>query len=321
MRTAFVGSSTLRVSQLGLGTMSWGGRTTASEASDMLKAFAHAGGTLIDTAAAYGNGDVESLLGRLMRQDVPRRELVLATKSGFVVKRDQRVVDNSRSTLLKDLEGSLDRLGTDHVDLWQVHAWGEEPLEETLSALDEAVSRGMAAHVGVSNFVGWQVAEAETWQRARGNTPLISAQGEYSMLARSAELELLPCLNQLQVGFFAWSALGRGVLSGKYANSIPAGSRGDDSSLAWFVEQYADEGSRRIVEALMVAARGLGLTAAQVALSWLCDSPHVTSALIGPRNLDQLQPLLSIDDIVLPEPIISALDDVTGGPRIYRLES
>ena len=319
MRTARVGNTDLEVSRLGLGTMSWGAATTVSDAVLMLKTFVDHGGNLIDTAAAYGFGEVESLIGRLLSRTVKRTELVISTKSGFVLRNGQRVVDNSRTTLLADLEGSLKRLGTDYVDLWQVHAWGEEPLEETLSAIDEAVAGGMARCAGVSNFVGWQVGAAATWQRALRRTPIVSVQAEYSLLARRAELELLPCVSALRLGFFPWSALGRGVLTGKYSKGVPEGSRGDDSSLAWFVEQYFDEGSRRIVDAVITAAHGLALTPAQVALMWVRDAPSVTAPLIGPRDIGQLLPLLSIDDISLPDPITSALDDVSGGPHASRV--
>ena len=146
----------------------------------------------------------------------------------------------------------------------------------------------------------------------------MSAQAEYSLLARRAELELLPCVIDLGLGFFPWSGLGRGVLTGKYADAVPPGSRGDDPSMAWFVEQYFDEGSRRIVQAVVTAAQGLGLTPAQVALMWVRDAPGVTAPLVGPRSLSQLQELLDIDDMALPEPITSALDDVSGGANQYR---
>jgi len=315
MRTVPVGESDLVVSRVGLGTMSWGTGTPITEVVSMLKAFIDDGGNLIDTAAAYGFGEVESLIGRLLTRTINRNSLVISTKSGFVLRGGERVIDNSRTTLLADLEGSLRRLGTDWVDLWQVHAWGDTPLEETLSAADEAVARGMARHVGVSNFVGWQVAEAETWQRAHARTPIVSAQAEYSLLARRAELELLPCLTDLGMGFFPWSGLGRGVLTGKYVGAVPPGSRGDDPSMSWFVEQYFDEGSRHIVQAVVTAAQGLGLTPAQVALIWVRDAPGVTAPLVGPRSLAQLEELLDVDDTVLPVPIVSALDDVSGGPN------
>jgi aryl-alcohol dehydrogenase-like predicted oxidoreductase len=313
MRTAHVGGSDLTVSRLGLGTMSWGAGTPVSEVVPMLKTFIAAGGNLIDTAAAYGFGEVESLIGRLLAHTVSRADLVIATKSGFVLRGGQRVIDNSRATLLADLAGSLRRLGTDYVDLWQVHAWGATPLEETLSAADQAVARGMARQVGVSNFVGWQVAQAATWQAARRAAPVVSAQAEYSLLARRAELELIPCLADLGLGFFPWSSLGRGVLTGKYARVVPPGSRGDDPAMAWFVEQYFDPESAGIVQGVITAAQGLELTPAQVALAWVRDAPGVTAPLVGPRTAAHLAELLRTDAIDLPDAITAALDDVSGG--------
>ena len=313
MREARVGRSDLYVSRLGLGTMSWGSGTPVAEAVGMLKAFMDAGGNLVDTAAAYGFGEVESLIGRLLQRTVKRADLVLSTKSGFVLRDGERLIDNSPATLLADLTASLRRLGTEWVDLWQIHAWGDCALDETLAAADTAVAKGMARYVGVSNFVGWQVAAAETWQRARGRTPLVSAQAEYSLLARRAELELIPAVRYLNLGFFPWSSLGRGVLTGKYATTVPPKSRGDDPALAWFVEQYFDAESRRIVQAVMTAADGLGLLPVQVALAWVRDAPGVTAPLVGPRTLDQLLPLLAADRITLPAPITAALDDVSGG--------
>ena len=319
MQFAQVGTSDLTVSRIGLGTMSWGAATTVNEAVTMLKTFVEYGGTLIDTAAAYGLGQVESLIGRILARTVQRSDLVISTKSGFVMRGGERVVDNTRTTLLADLAGSLKRLGTDHVDLWQVHAWSDDPLDETLEAADEAVRRGMARQVGVSNFVGWQVAKAATWQRALRRTPVVSAQAEYSLLARRAELELIPCLEDLHLGFFPWSGLGRGVLTGKYLDTIPRGSRGDDPAMSWFVEQFFDEGSRRIVQAVRTAADGLALTPAQVALMWVRDAPGVTAPLIGPRTVDQLLPLLAVSDSTLPDPITQALDDVSGGTNQGRV--
>ncbi|MDR0285039.1 MAG: aldo/keto reductase [Propionibacteriaceae bacterium] len=315
MRQTRVGDSDLTVSRLGLGTMSWGAATPVTEVVPLLKAFLGRGGNLIDTAAAYGTGEVEALIGRLLGRSFSRKDLVISTKSGFVVRGGERVIDNSRATLLADLKGSLTRLGTDWVDLWQVHAWGDQPLAETLAAADEAVASGLARYAGVSNFVGWQVAEAATWQRARYGTPVVSAQAEYSLLARSAELELLPCLGHLGLGFFPWSSLGRGVLTGKYEGAVPPGSRGDDPQMRWFVEEFFDEGSRRIVASVLTAARGLGWTPAQVAYVWVRDAPGVTAPLVGPRTVEQLVPLLDADALDLPAPITAALDDVSGGPN------
>jgi len=222
MHTRQVGTSGLRVSRLGLGTMTWGRDTSARDADALFGAFRAAGGNFVDTAAAYGHGEVERLLGAIVAKAGCRDDIVLATKAGFVARDGVRVVDTSRRTLLDDLTASLKRLRTDSIDLWQIHAWGDAPIEETLSAIDHAVSAGMVRYAGVSNFVGWQTAQAVTWQRAvPGRAPLTSTQVEYSLLARRAEVEILPAVRALGLGFFAWSPLGRGVLTGAYRTGTP----------------------------------------------------------------------------------------------------
>jgi aryl-alcohol dehydrogenase-like predicted oxidoreductase len=236
-----------------------------------------------------------------------------------VVRRGERVVDTSRRALLRDLDASLARLGTDHLDLWQVHAWGEAPLEESLSAIDQAVSSGRVRYAGVSNFVGWQTAQAATWQRAvPGRSPLVSAQVEYSLLARRAEVEVLPALRAFGMGCFPWSPLGRGVLTGQYRVGTPRGSRAATDHFAWFVEPYLEPRSRGVVEAVVRAAEGLDLTPLQVALLWVRDAPGVTAPLLGARTAGQLAPALATEGLTLPPEIASALDDVSGGPNALR---
>src|SRR5690349_17680780 len=181
-----LGRSGLQVSRLGLGTMTWGRDTDEHEAKDQLTAFVDAGGTLLDTAAGYGDGDSESLVGQLLSSTVDRDRLVLATKAGISRRTGERVVDTSRRALLDSLDGSLARLGVDHVDLWQVHAWSDDTeLEETLGAVDFAVASGRARYAGISNYAGWQTARAVTWQEAAPiRAPVVSTQVEYSLLQR-----------------------------------------------------------------------------------------------------------------------------------------
>ncbi|GAB3622265.1 aldo/keto reductase [Mariniluteicoccus endophyticus] len=313
-----VGNTGLQVARLGLGTMTWGRDTTRSEAKQLLRSYRDAGGNLLDTAAAYGHGDSERVIGELLAADVARDEVVIMTKAGFVQRDGHRVVDTSRHAMLSDLDESLRRLRTDHVDVWQVHAWGSAPLEETLSAMDLAVSSGRARYVGLSNFIGWQTAQAATWQRAfPGRTPLASAQVEYSLLARRAEVEILPAVRAFGMGFFPWSPLGRGVLTGKYRESIPRDSRAA-THFAWFVEPYLEQRSKAVVEAVVRAAQGLDLSPLQVALAWVRDVPGVTAPLLGARTAAQLTECLRVEEVELPEPIASALDDVTGGPAAGR---
>ncbi|MCL2317044.1 MAG: aldo/keto reductase [Actinomycetia bacterium] len=319
MRTRRVGRSALEVSALGLGTLGWGVDVQPPDARALLRTFADAGGTLIDTAPTYGDGMAERMIGTLLRHDVPRDDVVLATKGGLRDDAGTPVVDTSHEALLRDLAGSLRRLGTDHVDLWQLHAWGEAPLQEALAALDRAVTSGMARYAGVCNYLGWQIGTAAAWQDAAGRPgTLVSGQNEYSLLARRAETEVLPALAWHGLGFFAWSPLGRGVLAGTYVRGAPAGSRGASEHLGWFVRPYLDERSRAVVDALVVAADGLGLTPAQVALLWVRDAPGVTAPLLGARTPLQLAPLLAVDDDALPDEITAALDDITGGPNTLR---
>ena len=314
-----VGTSGLRVSRLGLGTMTWARDTTDEQARSLLEMFHEAGGTLIDTAAAYGAGDAERLIGALVAEMGIRDEVVLATKAGFVIRDGERIVDTSRRALLRDLEGSLRRLGTDHVDLWQVHAWGDAPLAETLDAVDHAVASGMVRYAGISNFVGWQTAQAATWQQAfPGRTPITSVQVEYSLLARRAEVEVLPAARAFGMGVFPWSPLGRGVLTGQYRSGTPRGSRAATDHFAWFVEPYLEPRSRGVVEAVVRAADGLDLSPLQVALLWVRDAPGVTAPLLGARTPGQLAPALAVEDDALPYEIASALDDVSGEPHAAR---
>ena len=242
--------------------------------------------------------------------------MVIATKAGFVIRDGERIVDTSRRALLRDLDGSLSRLQTDYVDLWQIHAFGDAPLAESLAAVDHAVATGRVRYAGVSNFVGWQTAQAATWQSAfPGRTPISSAQVEYSLLARRAEVEVLPAVRAFGMGFFPWSPLGRGVLTGQYRTGTPRGSRAATDHFAWFVEPYLEPRSRGVVEAVARAAEGLDLTPLQVALLWVRDAPGVTAPLLGARTAGQLAPALAVEDQQLPDEIASALDDVSGGPN------
>ncbi|MFF4648871.1 aldo/keto reductase [Streptomyces sp. NPDC001380] len=318
MEQRHLGRTGLRVSRIGLGTMTWGRDTDEHEAAEQLKEFLDAGGTLVDTADVYADGGAEYLLSRLVEDLVPRSELVIATKAGSVPHADPRF-DASRGHLLAALDASLQRLGTDYVDLWQVHAYDPAtPTEETLHALDLAVSSGRARYVGVSNFSGWQLAKAATLQRAvPGRTPVASTQMEYSLLQRNIEREVLPAALDLGVGLLASSPLGRGVLTGKYRHGVPQDSRGASPYLSGFVQPYLDERGRRIVDAVATAADGLASSPLKVALAWVRDRPGVAAALVGARTSAQLRAALSVEALTLPEEIRGALDDVSAPVHRY----
>ena len=313
MQQRAVGATGLRVSRLGLGTMMWGRDTDEHEARDQLIAFAEAGGTLVDTAAGYGDGASEELIGRLIGDVVGRDEIVLATKAGISRRSGRREAYASRGRLLTELDASLKRLAVDHVDLWQVHTWVDDvPIEETLTALDLAVSSGRASYVGISNYTGWQTAQAATWQRAvPGRATLASTQMEYSLLNRRLEADVVPAAAALGLGILCWSPLGGGVLTGKYRTGTPSDSRGASPFFSRFVDTYLNERSQRIVEGVAKAAEGLGWSMAEVSLAWVRDRPGVTAPIIGARTAKQLLGALGVDDLTLPPEIVAALDDVS----------
>ncbi|KNB49683.1 aldo/keto reductase [Streptomyces caatingaensis] len=319
MEPRHAGRTGLRVSRIGLGTLTWARDTDEHEAAEQLKVFREAGGTLVDTADVYADGGSEYLLGRLLGTVVPRRELVIATKAGGVLDPGHRT-DGSRGHLLAALDASLARLGTDHVDLWQVHAFDPAtPLEETLHAVDLAVASGRVRYAGVAGFSGWQLAKAATWQLAApgARVPLATTQMEYSLLQRGVEREVLPAALDLGVGLLPSSPLGRGVLTGKYRRGTPPGSRGASETLSAFVAPYLDEPSRRVVDAVATAADGLAATPLQVALAWVRDRPGVTAPIVGARTADQLRAALSVESLTLPDEICRALDDVSAPVHRY----
>ena len=307
------GGTGLDISRLGLGTMTWGRDTDEHEAADQCRAYIEVGGNFIDTAATYGDGDSERVIGGLIGTLFNRDEIVLATKAGISFTNGERNIDVSRHGLIAQLEKSLTRLGTDYIDLWQIQAWDSHiPLEDTLSALDFAYSSGKARYVGISNYSGWQSARAITLQESHSmKAPIATMQNEYSLLNRSVEEEILESASQLGVGFLAWSPLGRGVLSGKYRNGTPSDSRGASPHFAHFIDPYLDERSSRIVDAVCVAAQGLGYSPLEVALSWVRDAPGVTSAIIGARTGAQLRGALTTEQIILPDIVREALNDIS----------
>ena len=312
-----MGRSGLKVSHLGLGTATWGRETDADEAAAQLVSFHDAGGTLVDTAASYGCGAAEQILGSLLADVVPRSDLVIATKAGMTRTAENRIVDASRGALLRRLDESLRALGTDYIDLWYVHYVDDTvPFDETLSALDAAVAAGKVRYVGVSNYCGWRVSRAATWQQAvPGRAPVVANQVRYSLLDRGVEREVIPACAALGVGVLPYSPLGGGVLTGKYRAGVPADSRaaGGGPDLAP-MQQASTLG---IVEAVATAAEGLATSPVAVALTWLRDKPGVTAPILGARTLGQLTAALACETLDLPQEIRQALDDVSAPARGY----
>jgi len=307
------GTSGLALSRLGLGSMTWGRDTDEIEAADQCRAFLDAGGNFIDTASTYGDGDSERVIGGLIGTLFNRQDVIIATKAGVSFTDGVRKVEATRHSLIADLDRSLARLGSDYVDIWQIHSWDDStPLDDTLSALDYAYTTGRARYVGVSNYSGWQIARAATKQQANSmKAPLTTVQGEYSLLNRSVEVEVLDSAQECGVGFLAWAPLARGVLTGKYRRGVPSDSRGAAPHFAKHIEPYLNPRSSNIVEAVAIAAEGLGFSPLEVALAWVRDAPGVTTSIVGARTGAQLRGILKSEEISLPDIVRSALSDVS----------
>ena len=307
------GTSGLSLSRLGLGTMTWGRDTDTHEAADQCRAYIEAGGNFFDTSPTFGDGDSERVIGGLIGTFFKREDVAIATKAGVTHPEGIRTINNSRQSLIAELDKSLARLETDYIDLWQIQCWDPNtPLEDTLSALDYAYSSGKARYVGVSNFSGWQSARAITIQQSNSaKAPILTNQVELSLLNRAAEDEILPCARETGVGILAWAPLGRGVLTGKYRSGIPNDSRAAAPHFVKHVQPYLNDSSARIVEAVSVAAQGLGYSPLEVALAWVRDTPGVTSAIVGARTGAQLRGILKSEEITLPDIVRSVLDEIS----------
>ena len=318
MQRRTLGRTGLSVSRICLGTMTWGRDTDENQARGQFAAFTEAGGNFIDTADVYTDGASEALLGEIIKETGSRDSIVVATKAVGVPDPDRRR-DASRAHLMRALDASLKRLQTDYVDLWQLHAWDPRtPLDETLSTLDDVVRSGKVRYVGISNYNGWQTAQAATWQRAvPGRVSIATTQMEYSLLSRGIEREVLPAAEAFGIGILPWSPLGRGVLTGKYRQGTPGDSRGASSHFAGFVTPFLDERSTHIVDAVITAGRGLGVTPLEIALAWIRDRRGVVAPVIGARTAAQLEVALTVEDLVLPDEISQVLDEVSAPTLSY----
>ena len=313
MQERQVGRSGLKVSRLGLGTMTFGSQVDELEAEEQLSAFLDAGGTFVDTAPVYGEGRCEELLGGVLAKVASRDQVVLASKGVVGLRRGEVVADASRGHLLAQLDASLRALRTDHLDLWQLHAWDPlTPWEETLTTLEHAVTSGRVRYVGVSNFAGWQTTLARVSATRALGPALVSNQVEYSLLNRAVEEEVVPAADHLGLGLIGWSPLARGVLTGKYrGGSTPGDSRGAVPQWEGFMAPYLSAECTPVVDAVVRAAEGLDVAPAHVALAWIRERPTVASVLVGARTTAQLRTSLASEDVDLPPEIVDALDDVS----------
>jgi len=312
MKVRQLGNSGLLVSELCLGTMTFGWQADEVTSHRILDLFVGQGGNFLDTANVYSEGKSEEIVGSWLKGR-NRSEVVLATKARFRTGTGANDLGLSRKHLWHAVRESLRRLGTDHIDLLQVHAWDPlTPLEETYGTLDQMVREGMIRYVGVSNYRGWQFEKALQLCRGRGWSEPVSLQSQYSLYARATEFELLPMCRAENVAMLPWSPLAGGFLSGKYRAGVrnpPPGTRIADSEYKdLYVQRFDTERSSRIASALESVAHETGRTMSQVALNWLLARPAVTAPIVGARNPEQISEDLGSSGWSLNPEQLAALD-------------
>jgi aryl-alcohol dehydrogenase-like predicted oxidoreductase len=314
-----LGSSGTVVSGLALGTMTFGAATPQEGAFAQLDAFLDAGGTLVDTADVYVDGESERIVGRWLAQrpaDITD-QVVLATKGRFPTAADPNGVGLSRRHLSRALEASLRRLGVEVIDLYQVHAWDPvTPIAETLAFLDDAVHAGKIRHIGLSNFTGWQLQKTVDLAEFRGLTKPITLQPQYNLLTRELEWEIVPAAQEGGLGLLPWSPLSGGMLTGKYqqGEAPEEGTRYGEGGQAGQLMYHRRSAAQRtwdVIEAVGTVAKQRGVSNAQIALAWVAGRPSVSSVILGARTLDQLTDNLAAADLVLTEDETATLDSVS----------
>lgn len=323
MQYRFMGNTGLKVSELCLGTMTFGRETNEQDSHRMLDHFVEAGGNFIDTADVYSRGGSEEVLGRWLKNKV-RDSLVIATKVRYPMGPGPNDLGLSRKHLLSAVEASLRRLQTDYLDLYQVHCWDSRtPLEETLSTLDVLVRSGKVRYIGASNYNGWQLQKSIEICRRMGWERFVCLQPQYNLLCRSTEWELVDiCLNE-GMGLIAWSPLRGGWLSGKFRRGMsgpPAGTRIEVAEKEGWDESwsnYNNEHTWQVVDTLIAVSEEIGKSPAQVAINWLLQRPGVTAPIIGARTMEQLKDNLGASGWSLTPEFMERLNQASELPLPY----
>lgn len=324
METRFLGKSGLKVSVLSFGTMTFGGgnffehvgKTQVDEAQRLIEICLEAGVNIFDTADIYSQGLSEEILGKALGKR--RSEAIIATKAYGRMGQGPNDIGLSRYHLIRACEDSLRRLGTDYIDLYQVHGFDAlTPLEETLRALDDLVRSGKVRYIGCSNYSAWHLMKALSVSERLGLERYVSQQVYYSLVARELEYELIPLGLDQGVGILVWSPLAFGFLTGKYRRGQPEPEGTRWATMGDFGTVSDVEKAYDIVEALDEIARNRGVTVAQVALNWLLRQPGITSVIIGARNEQQLKDNLSAANWELTSDELKQLHEVSAVPPIY----
>lgn len=316
MRYRLLGHSGLRVSEICLGTMTfgedWGWGAAKDEAHKMYDAYREAGGNFIDTANLYTMGTSEKFVGEFIKPH--RQEIVVATKyTNAMPGKDANAGGNHRKNMVQAIEASLKRLGTDFIDLYWLHIWDQlTPVEEVMRGFDDLVSAGKILYAGVSDAPAWWIAQANTLADLRAWTPFVALQVEYSLIERTVERELIPMAKAMGLGVTAWSPLAGGVLSGKYHGGQASDGRYSNDMMKQM--QPSGERSEKIVAAVKQVAQQLGRSPAQIALAWLLQRDQPVIPIIGTRKISQLQDNLAALEVKLSSDQLRLLDQVSAVP-------
>ncbi|WP_106123194.1 aldo/keto reductase [Nesterenkonia sandarakina] len=301
-----LGRSGTVVSAQALGTMTFGAEADEATSHSLLDAYVAGGGNFIDTADVYTAGTSEEIIGRwLASHPTEARQMVLASKGRFPMGQGPNDLGTSRRHLRDALDASLRRLGVDHIDLYQLHAWDAiTPLDETLRFLDDAVTAGKIGYYGFSNFTGWQLTKAVHLADRHGWSLPVTLQPQYNLLVRGIEHEIVPAALDAGIGLLPWSPLGGGWLSGKYRrDESPTGStrlgENPERGMEAWEKRNADDRTWRILDAVSAVAEEQGASASQVSLAWLTAQPAVTSVILGVRTFEQLRDNMAADSLEL----------------------
>lgn len=293
------------------------------ESIAILNRYLELGGNFIDTANVYAGGRSEEILGRALASR--RDDVILATKGFFPGgSKDPNRMGNTRRNLRRQLEESLRRLQTDAVDLYQIHMWDLlTPIDETLSVLSDLVHEGKTHYVGACNLTGWQLACFMERAEAQGFERFVTIQPQYNLLCRDIEAELMPAAHHFDLGILAWSPLAFGILAGKYVPGRP-GPKGarltdpvqDDVMLRWKERMFREE-TLELAQRIRALAEEKGTTPVALSLAWLLEQPQVTSAIIGPRSVQQLEENFAALQIDTDEGLLADLDEMTEPDENY----
>jgi aryl-alcohol dehydrogenase-like predicted oxidoreductase len=315
-----LGTTGLMVSELCLGCMTFGRELDEDGSKEIIGRFLDAGGNFIDTADVYENGISEAFTGRAIKG--VREDVVLATKVRFPMGDGPNDVGLSRKHIMKGCEDSLRRLGTDYIDLYQVHMWdAATPLEETLSALTDLVRGGKVRYIGVSNFTGWQLTKALCVSELRGFERFVSLQPQYSLVERNIEREVLPACREAGIGVIPWGPLGGGFLSGKYrrGEEPPEGSRiagvPDEFEEAWHRRNV--ERNWRTLDVVGEISSETGKSYPQIALNWLLRQEGVAAPILGARRVEQIEDNLGAAGWELTPEQVAKLSEASAIEDVY----